>query len=97
MTLRGFEAPDEMPKNPSASTIQSTSAAQNPAQLDPKSGKSGAESGAASSRKEHAGRIENPVKQGENCVSAVFYGVSGMEDNGLEPMTYALPARRSPN
>lgn len=40
---------------------------------------------------------ENPPNTEGKIVSPVFSGSLQMEDNGLEPMTYALPARRSPN
>ena len=39
---------------------------------------------------------ESPGKQ-RNGVFPVLSEAFEVEDNGLEPMTYALPARRSPN
>ena len=69
-------------------------AARNPARRTTKNGVNAAQQPA---RKVSQAQQKNPRKAGSNASFIVVNDEGQMEDNGLEPMTYALPARRSPN
>ena len=69
-------------------------APQNAAQSEGKSGTDCGTAGGSNSSHQNAQTSDNIE---ENDDSSRQSEVCEMEDNGLEPMTYALPARRSPN
>ncbi len=48
-------------------------------------------------RKEHANRLDHQGKHRENPVFRQLVLNLVMEDNGLEPMTFCMPCKRSPN
>tara|TARA_R110002072_G_scaffold59882_6_gene152226 strand:+ start:25170 stop:26546 length:1377 start_codon:yes stop_codon:yes gene_type:complete len=73
---------------------QAARAARNPARSESKAARNPAPQ---SARSEHARNEKSPPKPVSNDVEHSKDGLESMEDNGLEPMTYALPARRSPN
>ena len=69
----------------------------NPTRADAKTTRRGTKTTLQDARRIQQDSEENPGNTAKTIVFPSVSGVSGMEDNGLEPMTSCMPCKRSPN